>query len=85
MLMFAIATMGIGFGTFLLQAARTAFIIAASDHIEQGQRIVVPYVTPEQRLILASRVAQIRTKQDYDAIFAEMSAVMKEHKLIELN
>jgi hypothetical protein len=68
-------------GAFLLQSARTLYMVRAANHLDQLQRIVAPYISQEKRIDIASRIAEIRSRQDYERIVNEMSAVMISQKL----
>jgi hypothetical protein len=68
-------------GYFVIEAARMTYIVRAANHMEQYERIVSPYLTEDQRLSLASRIAQIASKEDYETIISEFDAIAKQRGL----
>jgi hypothetical protein len=68
-------------GTFLVQLARTIYIVRAANHLTQLQMIVAPYISADQRLVYASRASQLETKKDYTVLVDELGALMKSHNL----
>ncbi len=68
-------------GFLLVNAVRITYIVRAANHIEQFQRIVAPFITENQRLSLASRVAQIASKDDYEKIINELTTIADMHHL----
>lgn len=66
----------------VVQAARITYIIRAANHLEQLQRIVAPYVPADQRLRIASQVAQIKSKKDYDDVVVTLSGPIKANNLV---
>lgn len=76
-----LVVMGMASTFFIISLVRTIYVVRASAHLDQFQRIVAPYVTPEQRLTLASRVAQMTTEAQYRDIVRDMSEVASQKKL----
>jgi MFS family permease len=68
-------------GAMLIQATRTVYIVRAANQLVQLQTVVAPYISTDQRLMYASRVAQIETKADYIALVDELTAIITERKL----
>jgi hypothetical protein len=70
-----LVAMGITVTFLLVSLVRTIYVVRAANHLEQFQRIVAPYVGADQRLILASRVAQMTTEAQYRQLIAEMTDI----------
>lgn len=72
---------GIALFIFLMvQGARLIYINRAANHLEQLQRIVAPYITPEQRIIYSSRASQLHTRHQYVELLNELTEVAKKNR-----
>ena len=57
------------------------YVVRAANYLEQLQRVVSPYIGMDQRLMIQSRVAQIESKNDYEAVVTEMIKIAETNKL----
>lgn len=75
-----IILLGVALSAFLIiQSARLIYINRAANHLEQLQRIVAPYVPPEQGIVYASRASQLHTRQQYVELLDELTEVAKKN------
>jgi len=68
-------------GIVFVNLITTSYEVRASAHIEQYERIVSPYLSDKERLVLASRIGQMRTREDYQRIISDLDNVAKRCKL----
>jgi hypothetical protein len=68
-------------GFILVSGIRMIYVVRATNYLEQLQRVVSPYIGMDQRLMIQSRVAQIESKNDYEAVVAEMIKIAETNKL----
>jgi len=78
----ALIVESLGAGILLVGVARLSYIIRASNYLEQCERVVAPALTPDQRVLIASRVAQIQSKQDFIKIVEELRRTARTNNLI---
>jgi len=55
--------------------ARMAFITNGAVYLDQSQRIIAPYLTDNERIVLRSRVAQMKSRSDFDRVNADLTKV----------
>jgi hypothetical protein len=53
------------------------YIADATAYLLQLQRIVAPYITPDQRLAFSSRAAQLQGRSDFVLLVEDLVAVGK--------
>jgi hypothetical protein len=68
-------------GTLAIATARMSYTIRASNFLDQSQRIIAPVITPDERLLMASVVARMRSKDDFDKVVDRMRVIAKAHEL----
>ncbi|WP_091957327.1 hypothetical protein [Bradyrhizobium shewense] len=78
----AIALLLVISGILFLQSVRTSYVVRAANHLEQLQAIIAPYITAEQRIEIKSRIAQIQSKSDYEAIVNEVASAIHNRHLV---
>jgi hypothetical protein len=57
------------------------YIVRAANHIGQLQRVIAPFIDGEQRLSIASRVAQISSRNDYEMIINELTSIARKNNV----
>jgi hypothetical protein len=65
----------------LIQVNRTMFVIRSANYLDQMQRVVGPFVSEERRLQLASSVALIKTKDDYQRVLKQLDEIVAAQKI----
>jgi hypothetical protein len=70
---------GLAIGFQLITCARVVYVVRAANNIEQLQRVVAPFIDEEQRLLFASRAAQISSREEYEKIVDDLSFVAKKN------
>ncbi len=68
-------------GVLVIMSIRIVFIDSGAVHVAQYQRVVGPYLTEQQRLSIASRFAQMKSREDYDAVISDLDKISKAHNL----
>ena len=58
--------------TLTVQNFRMVYVIRATNHMEQLQRVVAPYASEQQRLVFASRFASMHTREQYIALKSDL-------------
>ena len=71
----------LGAGILAVNTARLSYIIQASNYLEQCERVVAPAIPLDQRLLIASAVAQIRSKDDFLKIVDRLHTIAKSNNL----
>ncbi len=67
--------------TFMLDLVRTAFISNGVHYLAQAQTIVAPFMDDGARLTLASDVARMKTRGDFNIVNAKLQAAAKNHDI----
>ena len=82
MLVFAsLVLQSLGAGILLINSSRLSYIIRASNYLEQCERIVAPAIPVDQRLLIASAIAQIRSKNDFLDVDGRFRSIAKSSNL----
>jgi len=78
----AVAAVAMLLGSLLLfMFTREVYVLNGAVYLAQSERIVAPYLTPEDRVLLASRISMMSSKADFDAINDQLKAVSQTNKL----
>lgn len=72
---------GLGIGLLVVTFVRQEFIESGAIYLSQAQRVVAPYISAEERVRLASRIAQMSSKEDYEAINRDLRTIAEPNKL----
>jgi hypothetical protein len=72
---------GLVAGFILISNIRMIYIVRAANHIGQLQRVIAPFIDGEQRLSIASRVAQISSRNDYEMIINELTSIARKNNV----
>jgi hypothetical protein len=54
---------------------RQDFISSATVYLDQSQRVIGPFLTDDQRVLLRSRVARMKTRADFDSVNGDIVKV----------
>jgi hypothetical protein len=73
--------LGVIAGIIQISLIRDIYIVRAANNIEQFQKVVAPAISENERISIASRVAQIGSRADYEKIINELSATAKNRGL----
>jgi hypothetical protein len=68
-------------GALIIQTARLSYIIRAANYIEQCQRIVAPFQSNDERLLLTSAFARIDSKTSYIAVLDRLQNVAQSNAI----
>jgi hypothetical protein len=78
----ALAALAMLLGSLLLfMFTREVYVLRGAIYLSQSERIVAPYLTPQDRVLLASRISMMRSKADFDAVNDQLKAVSQANKL----
>jgi hypothetical protein len=72
---FVSALVGIEVGVLLVALARQTFITNGAIYLDQTQRIISPFISPEERIIFGSRAAQMKSKGDFEILDSEFRRI----------
>lgn len=61
----------------MIQCFRIMYIVRASNHLDQMMRIISPYASEEQILLLDSHIARMKTRDEYLTVADELHAMSK--------
>jgi hypothetical protein len=56
---------------------RLIYIVRASNHMEQMQRVVAPYIDEPTRLLYSSRFASMQSRAEYLSLQSELAAIAR--------
>jgi hypothetical protein len=59
--------------------ARLTYVNGALAHYHQSLKIAAPYVDSQQRLLIESRFAQIRSREDYVNVVGNLETIARDH------
>jgi len=63
----------------LINMAKVSYINSAISNYHQTLRVALPYIGEQERLVLDSQFAQIKTRQDYLSILERLDKVAADH------
>ncbi|QRM20116.1 hypothetical protein GBK02_12315 [Dechloromonas sp. TW-R-39-2] len=70
------------FGAFIVVGAgRHAYVAKTRGHFDYLVRASAPYLSPEQRLSIDSRLALVTNRADYEALVVELKQCLKDNKV----
>jgi hypothetical protein len=67
--------------TMLFRSITVSYVSGAVDHFEQTYTVCAPYLPANERELIRSQFAQIRTKDDYVAVLARLQEVAAKNNL----
>jgi fumarate reductase subunit D len=63
----------------IMMYARQVYVAGASDTLRVMQAMAAPYIQEHDRLVLASRVARIRSRNDFISVTNDMNAIIEKN------
>jgi hypothetical protein len=74
---FLIAVIGIEIGVLLVVLARASYIAGGAIYLDQTQRIIAPFISSEERVLFASRAAQMKSKTDFEVLDRDLTRIAR--------
>ena len=68
-------------GASMFGAYRHMYVASERNYFENLMRASAPYLTPEQRLVIESRLVLVKTKADYEKLVQELQQTLNAHGL----
>jgi hypothetical protein len=62
-------------GQLLVLVVREAYIESGSIYLDQSLRVIAPFLTVDERVKLASRIAQMSSKADFEALRQDFTKI----------
>lgn len=68
-------------GTSWITLIRETYIMNTVAYLQQSQTIVGPFLTDRERATIASEVAQMKSRADFDVMVSRLSKIAEENKV----